>query len=221
MTEETWKALFENNPGILTIFLTGIIFPLVFVFLNNRHARKMKETERKLDLNYQAKEDVRKQEKLVYSSLSKILFDVQQLHVSLSGSCVDKNCIPDALKKFDDSVNKCHDVIADNMLYLSSKAINQVYNFYNQISDLKIRLKKLNEGQHFDLAHVAVYYSSQDLANTVIGLQELFVKEKSELHIEFDKTQQEMMKYCCGQEPPAELKEKYNKLKNSLLAGSY
>lgn len=221
MTEETWKILFENNPGILTIFLTGIIFPLVFVFLNNRHQRKMKETEKKLDLDYQAKEDVRKQEKLVYSSLSKILFDVQQLHVSLSGTCVDKNCIPDALKKFDDSVNKCHDVIGDNMLYLSSKAINQVYNFYNQISTLKIRLKKLNEGQYFDLAHVAVYYSSQDLADTVIGLQELFIKERSELHIEFNKTQQQMMKYCCGQEPPAELQEKYNKLKTTLLAGDY
>lgn len=221
MTEETWKALFENNPGILTIFLTGILFPLVFVFLNNRHTRKMKEVDKKLDLDYQSIEDVRKQEKLVYSSLSKILFDVQQLHVSLSGTCVDKSCIPDALKKFDDSVNKCHDVIADNMLYLSSKAINQVYTFYNQISDLKISLKKLNEGQDFDLAHVVVYYSSQELANTVIGLQELFLKERTELHIEFDKTQQDMMKYCCGQEPPPELIEKYKKLKNTLLAGNY
>jgi hypothetical protein len=221
MTEETLKALFETNPGILTIFFTGIVFPLVFVFLNNRHSRKMKETDKKLDLDFQSKEDIRKQEKLVYSSLSKILFDVQQLHVNLSGTCVDKNCIQDALKKFDESVNKCHEVIADNMLYLSSKSINQVYTFYNQISDLKIRLKKLNEEKHFDLAHVVVYYSSQNLANTVIGLQELFLKERTELQIEFDKTHQDMMKYCCGQEPPKELIYKYNQLKNTLLAGNY
>jgi hypothetical protein len=30
-----------------------------------------------------------------------------------------------------------------------------------------------------------------------------------------------MMKYCCGQEPPAELQEKYNKLKATLAVGDY
>jgi uncharacterized SAM-dependent methyltransferase len=163
-------------------------------------------------LKFKSKDDVRTQEKKVYSALSKILFDVQLLHVSLSGRCVDTNCILDAITKFDESVRKCHDDIADSMLYLSSDSINLIYQFYNLIGQLKIQLQELDKQKEHEMAHVTVFYMSQALANVVIDIQELFVSQRSELKDQFDKTKQQMMRYCCGAEPPKELKEKYEKL---------
>lgn len=216
MNAEVWKAFFENNQGIAIGLVTTLIFPLAFLYLNNRNSRKLKTLEKELELKYLAKNDIRDQEKIVFSSLTKVLFDVQQLHVNLSGSCIDENCIPDAIKRFDENVNRCHAEISNNMLYLSSNAINSIYAFYNQISDLKINLKVLHEQKQFDLAHVAVYYGSQDLAGTVINIQELFVKEKKDLQIAFNKTAQENMRYCCGQEPPEEQKKRFEALKGAL-----
>jgi len=117
--EEIFKLIIEKNPGLINIILTGVFLPLGILWLTNRHSRKLKETEKNVELKYKSKDDIREQEKRVYSSLSKILFDVQQLHVSLSGTCVDTSCIENGLKKFDSSISKCHDDIANNMLYVS------------------------------------------------------------------------------------------------------
>lgn len=216
MTEETLRLILDKNPGIINIILTAVLFPLGFMWLTNRNNRKMKEIEKSLEIKFNSKEDLRQQEKKVYSALSKILFDVQQLHVSLSGTCVDNDCITNAVKKFDESVSKCHDDISNNMLYLSSNAINLIYQFYKQISELKIELKELNDRKAFDMAHVSVFFSSQSLADTVIAVQEIFVVERSDLKVRFDKTQQEMMRNCCGTPPPAALKQKYETLKQTL-----
>jgi hypothetical protein len=213
MDSETLKLLIQNNPGLFNIILTGVILPVAILWLTNRHNRKLKSIEKELDIKYNSKEDLRKQEKMVYASLSKILFDVQQLHVSLSGTCIDHNCITDSVKKFDGSVSKYHEEISNNMLYLPSKAINLIYQFYAAISQLKLELNELNEKKTFDMAHVSVYYSSQTLADTLIELQEIFIKERDDLKVQFDKAQQQMMKYCCGTEPPDELKKKYETLK--------
>lgn len=86
---ETIRLILEKNPGLINILLTAVVLPLAILWLTNRHSRKMKEIEKNLELNFKSKDDLREQEKKVYSSLSKILFDVQQLHVSLSGNCVD------------------------------------------------------------------------------------------------------------------------------------
>ncbi len=217
MTDETLRLIIENNPGLFNIILTGLLLPIGILWLTNRHSRKLKEIEKQLDIKYNSKDDLRKQEKMVYSSLSKILFDVQQLHVSLSGTCIDNKCISDAIQKFDSSVTKYHEDISNNMLYLSSKAINLIYSFYIDISQLKLELKELNDRKAFDMAHVSVYYSSQSLADTLISIQEIFIKERDDLKVEFDKAQQEMMKYCCGTEPPEDLKKKYDALKQSLV----
>lgn len=171
-TKGWFQILLENNPGIGTIFITALLLPLFMLWLNNRHQRKMKELEKELDVKYSSTEDLRLQEKRVYASLSKILFDVQQLYVALSGSCVDKDCINNAVKRFDESITKYHDQISDNLLYLSSEVINKIYTFYNQVSDLKIDLMELNDNNNFEMAHVCVFQSSENLANTVIDLQE-------------------------------------------------
>jgi hypothetical protein len=192
--------------------------PFGILFLTNRNNRKLKRIEKNLDIQYKPKEDLRAQEKKVYASLSKILFDVQQLHVSLSGTCVDANCIVDSLKKFDQSVSRCHDEIADNMLYLSSAAINLIYRFYSKIGELKIQLQELDKRKEYDMAHVTVYFSSQVLADSLIDIQELFTNQRSDLKIQFDRAQQQMMRYCCGEEPPTEFKKRYEDLKAAMVA---
>lgn len=214
---DTIRLILEHNPGLINIIVTGVILPVAILLLTNGHSRKIKEIEKNLDLRFNAQEDIRNQEKKVYSSLSKILFDVQQLHVSLSGTCIDTDCLKDSLKQFDVSVSKYHAEISDNLLYLSSDAINIIYKFYNQISNLKIELKELNESKNFEMAHVAVYYASKTLADTVIEIQENFVSERNELKLQFNKDKQEMMKYCCGTEPPSELKERYEILRMKVM----
>ena len=213
---ETIKLILEKNPGLFNILLTAVILPIAILLLTNWHTRRMKLIEKKLELNFKSKDDLREQEKAVYSSLSKILFDVQQLHVSLSGTCVDRKCIADALKRFDSSVSKCHEEISSNMLYLSSDSINLIYGFYNLIGELKIQLQELDKRQEYTMANVVVFYQSGLLAEIVINIQELFISQRSELKIHFDKTKQEMMKYCCGREPPVALKEKYQDLKEAM-----
>lgn len=168
-------------------------------------------------MKYSSKEDLRNQEKQVYASLSKILFDVQQLHVALSGTCVDQDCINNAVKKFDESVTKYHEEISNNLLYLPSDIINDIYTFYHQMSELKIELKELNDSKTFDMAHVCVYQKSEQLASTVIILQEKLVKKRTDIQIDFDKTRQDMMKYCCGRKPPQDLIDKYEHLKQKMI----
>ncbi|WKZ76148.1 MAG: hypothetical protein QY303_05350 [Vicingaceae bacterium] len=214
---EIIKYILENNPGLVNIILTGVLLPLGILWLTNRNNRQLKRIEKNLELQFKTKDDIREQEKRVYSSLSKILFDVQQLHVSLSGTCVDTSCIIDALKKFDNSVSKCHSDIADNMLYLSSESINLIYDFYNTIGQLKIQLQELDRQKEYNLANVTVYYSAQNLADTLIQIQELFISQRSDLKVQFDKLSQEKMRYCCGQEPPKELKEKYEQVRTAMI----
>jgi hypothetical protein len=67
------------------------------------------------------------------------------------------------------------------------------------------------------MANVIVYYASQELANTLIDIQDLFISQRSDLKIEFDRLKQENMKYCCGNEPPADIKEKYEQLKATMI----
>lgn len=213
MTGETLRMILDKNPGLLNILLTGVMLPLGILWMTNRYNKKLREAEKTLELKNNSKEDLREQKKMVYSSLSKILFDIQQLHESLSGNCSDSGCIANGLKKFDESVFKYHGVISNNMLYLSSPVINLIYKFYREVSEMKSALSGINELKAFDMAKVAVFYSSQLLAETVIDVQEIFVKERSDLKVQFDRSQQGIMKQICGMPPSKEIQEKYKALK--------
>lgn len=213
---ETLQLIIQNNPGLVNILLTAVLLPLFIMALNNRHTRKMKMIEKNLDLQYKSKDDLREQEKKVYASLSRILFDVQQLHVSLSGTCVDTSCIENGLQKFDAALQTSHEEISNNMLYPSSDAINLLYTFYGEIGKLKIELKELDKLRKYEMAHAVVYYGSRKLADSLINIQELFISQRSDLKIQFDKKKQEMMPYCCGGEPPQKVKEEYEKLKATM-----
>ena len=211
-----WIKLFTEKPEIVVTVLCGFLLPIALVWLNNYYNLKGKNKERELDAKFNAKEELRKQEKAVYGSLSKMLFDVQQLHVSLSGSCVDENCIKDAVEKFDKSVTKYHDELSNNLLYMSSPVINDIYLFYNKLSDLKLGLKDFNDSKNFEMAHVLVYFYSTELAKILIDIQDRLLKTRTDLNIEFDRTKQEMMMYCCGTKPPQELIDKFQKLQGGL-----
>ena len=217
MNNDTLRMILDKNPGLLNILLTGVLLPLGILWMTNRYNKKMRETEKFLDINNNSKEDLRAQKKLVYSSLSKFLFDIQQLHDSLFANCKDSECIHNAVKYFDESVSKYHGVISNNMLYLSSSVINMIYTFYRQIGEMKTELRQIDEHKAFDMANVSVFYYSQALADTVIALQEIFVKERSDLKVQFNRTQQEMMKDFCGTPPTESSKKKYEILKKKFL----
>lgn len=202
-------TLLTEKPEILVTVLSGFLLPIILVWLNNRYNLKQKDIEKQLELKYSTKNDLKNQEKAVYSSLSKILFDVQQLHVSLSGTCIDENCINNAVTKFDASITKYHEEISNNLLYMPSKVIDKIYKFYSKISDLKITLKGFNDSKNYEMAHVSVYLDSTELAEILIDIQDFFIQKDEILKKDFDKTQQEMMKYCCGSKPPKELFDKY------------
>lgn len=210
----SWVSiLLENNPGFANLLLTSFLLPLAILIYTNWNNNKAKRLEKQLNLSFNTKEDLRRQEKMIFGSLSKILFDIQQLYVSLSGTCVDSDCITEAISAFNESLKKNHSEISDNLLFLSSELIDNIYLFYNKMSDLKIEIEELNVKKEYKMAHVCVYKYSEELANIVISLQEKLVQKRKDIAIEFDKTKQENMRYCCGQAPPKHLIEKYNKLK--------
>ena len=213
---ETLRLIFDKNPGLLSILLTGVLLPLGILWLTNRHSRKQKETESSQEVKYNSRVNLRHQEKIIYASFSKILFDVQQLHTFLSGIVIDSDIISTSMKKFDESVAKYHGDISGNMLYLSSPAINLIYKFYTQLSEMKIEIREINLRKAFDMAPISVYYFSQLLASTAVDVQEIFVNERSDVKIQFDKTQQEMMQIFCGNPPSQMLKNKYDLLKQTI-----
>jgi hypothetical protein len=215
-TSNWFEILIDNNPGLFTVLITGLLLPIGVLIITNRNSRKLKELEKELEQKYQGKQEVKNQEKAVYSSLSKILFDVQQLHVGLSGNCIDKNCIDGAVTKFDSSITKYHEEISNNLLYMPSIIIDNIYKFYSKISDLKISLKEWNDSKNFEMAHVSVYSYSIELADILINIQELLVSENAVLKNNFDKAEQEMMRYCCGRKPPKEVIEKYIELSKQI-----
>jgi hypothetical protein len=216
MNNDTLQLLLDKNPGILSILFTGVLLPLGILWLTNRHNRKQKESEKSLDIKYNSKEDLRHQKRMIYASLSKILFDLQQLHTSLSGSAIDSDYLIDSVKRFEGSVSKYHGDISNNMLYLSSPVINLIYQFYSQINELKIELRELSLLKETDMARISVFYYSQDMADTLIEVQEVFVRERIDFKVQFDKAEQGMMKKSFGPLPAGAVKEKYEQIKQTL-----
>lgn len=211
---------FKDKPEILITVLSGFLLPIGLVWLNNYYNLKSKSRDKELELEYNSKEEIQRSEKEIYASLSKILFDVQQLYVSLSGTCVDSTCIASAVSKFDSNIDKCHQEISKNLLYMPSNIINEIYRFYSKISSLKISLKEFNESKNFSMAHVCVYDYATEIAEILIDIQEKLLEDKNILKKKFNKAEQQIMKYCCGRKPPKDLLDEYlellSKLKPSL-----
>lgn len=219
-----WSILLEKNPGVVTIFISSFLLPVIILFLTNRQNRKVKELDSKTNLDkikaekdfqfeFDAKSQQRNHESTVHSSLIKILFEVQRLHIELSGDCVDYACVQRAVESFQSAFAKYQAIISDNQLFLSSAIINHLYAFYRHLSELLIELQSLKQAEKVDLAIVSVYNASRALADEIIAIQEVIVKRRNDITTEFDKAHLEMMRNCCGRAPRPEVMEQYNKLK--------
>ena len=222
-----WVTLLEKNPGIATIVVSSFLLPIIILFLNNRHNRQLKtiETEsairktsqeKELDIEFESKATKRNHENIVHSSLVKILFEVQRLHVELSGACVEFKCIEDAIHRFQEAFVKYQGIISDNQLALSPVVTNHVYAFYRLLSELLIELKELAATDSVDVAIVSAYNHAQALADEIIQIQSVVLKERNELVREFRRADMERMRNCCGRQPTRAQIAKYNALKETV-----
>ena len=211
----------------LKTFGPAVLLPIFILWLTGRQSRKIKkvETQFELDKIRETKELERKfssdfekkqHEKIVHSSLIKILFEVQTLHIALSGNCVDFNCIEEATKNFKEAFSKYQAIISDNQIYLSSSVTNNLYKFYKALGQLMIELKEIQQKQYYDIAIVAVYDHSQILADEILNIQEAFIKQRAELNADFNKIELTDFKACCGQQPPEEQRQKYYQLMGQI-----
>lgn len=225
--KEIIKTVLETNPGLFSAVVLPVAI-LLITFWQNRRIKKLEnkylldkeEKTRQMDQKFDSKKEIREQERIVHSSLVRILFDIQKLHIDLSTDCVDYKCISDGLSKFNESFDKNQKLISDNLLCLPSEIINNIYAFYKRLSELIIELKDYKDQGNQDLAMVSVYFYARLLADDIIDIQHYIIKERQkeeEAEIEFDKLKVEMMRYCCGRTPPKELRDRYEELKKVRL----
>lgn len=211
----------------LKTFGPAVILPIVILWLTGRQSRRIKKLEQEFDINKVAKvkelelahginKEKKEHEKLVHSSLIKILFEVQKLHISLSGNCVDYKCLSTAANDFKEAFTKYQSIISDNQIYLSSSITNSLYSFYKTLGQLMIEIKELQDSNNFDVAIVPVYEFSQQLADIIIEIQEKFIQNRSDLFTEFNKIELTEFRACCGQQPNENLRKKYYNLKRQI-----
>lgn len=227
--KELVLELLRTNPGVANTALTAVLLPLVILWMTNRHNRKLKERDHKSELKRAefmkrlegaVNENMQKadHERLVHSSLIKILFEVQALHIALSGSCVDYKCIDEAMDKFKTSLAKYQQAIADNQLLLSSTVTNLLYRFYRVIGQVLIELKNLKDAQQYDLAVACVYESAQELADAIIAIQDEFNKRRADVEEEFVNADLGHFRQCCGAAPSEEVMRRYRAAKEKMDA---
>ena len=51
---DTIALILEHNPGLINIIVTGVILPVAILMITNRHSRKIKETEKELNLKFKS-----------------------------------------------------------------------------------------------------------------------------------------------------------------------
>jgi hypothetical protein len=160
----------------------------------------------------------KKHEIVVHSSLVKILFEVQKLHISLSGSCVDFNCIDKAVTDFQNKFSEIQGQISEYQIYLSSNITNRLYKFYSLLGELLVELKELKDEKQFEIAIASVYNYSVKLATEILEIQDELVKKRQDLKENFNSLKVPYFRTCCGQEPPKEIKEAYERIRKKKMA---
>ena len=211
----------------LKVFGPSVILPIFILWLTGRQSRRIKQLEQGFDIDkfsktkeleqtFTSNREKRDHEKIVHSSLIKILFEVQKLHIALSGNCVDYKCLDEATANFKDSFTKYQGIISDNQIYLSSGITNLLYSFYKTLGQLMIEVQEIQQAKNYELAIVPVYDYSQQLADKIIDIQEAFISKRTDLTTEFNKIELTDFKSCCGQQPPDHLRKKYYSLKHQL-----
>jgi len=213
----------------LKVIGPSVILPIVILWLTNRNTRKNRkmdqifeleklEKNKSLEVDYSMEANRKKHQIVVHSSLIKILFEVQKLHISLSGKCADFDCIDTAVNVFQKKFSEEQAQIAEFQIYLSSNITNRLYKFYSLLGELLVELKEIKDSKNFEIAIASVYNYSVQLAEEVIEIQEELVKKRKDLKEEFDGLKIPNFTNCCGQEPPKEIQEEYERVTKKKIA---
>lgn len=227
--KEIALEILKSNPGIVNNLITVLLLPIILLIITSRQSRKQKELEQKFEIE---KEKLKKQlelgidpentkkiqENTVYSSLIKILFEVQKLHIELSGNCVDYKCLEKAVESFKASFTKYQEIISENQLYLKPKTTNELYDFYQTLGNLLIEIKEIETNKKYELAHVTVYFHAQHLAQVVLNIQEGLSEIRSDLDYKIKGEELNNFINCCGRPPQQKDVEKYKEM-NPLHKG--
>ena len=219
-----WTTLVEKNPGIGTVFISavvsGFLVPVIMLYLNNRQTRQIKQLDAQIDIEKsdakrrQDETASRESQKLEYESaihacLVKILFGVQQLHVELSGTCVDHKCIDTAVSHFQKTLSEYQTIIAEKQLLLNATLTNAIYGYYATVSELLIELREMSRGENLDLAIVSVYQHATALADHIVSIQSEILKRRNELQNNLRPADFDKMRSCCGSRPDPQLVRRY------------
>ena len=221
------ELLIEKNPGLGNIVVSSFLLPVIILIINSHHNYKLKkheseiglkkiETEKEIQAKYENTTQKRQYQNIVLSSLVKLLFEVQRLHVELSSKCDDQTCIDKALERFNEAFARYQSLIADNQIYLSHTITNHLYAFYSELSELLIELNDIKSSGQFEIAIVPVYNKAKSLAGEIIAIQKLMLKERGELTDQFEAAHLEKMKNCCGREPSETQLAAYKVLKRRV-----
>ncbi len=216
---------------ILRFGLPSVLLPLLIIRWNNQHNIKLKELEQKLEVEklstsksiektFVVDNEKRIHEKDVYACLLKTLFEIQKLHIELSGNCVDFKCIDSAVMKFKASLTKYQEIIADNQIYLSAEATNYLYGFYQLTGELLIELKEIQDKKKYHLANACVYLKSQFLAMKTLQVRHGFNQDSQE-QIDEELFEKEYSNFisCCGNAPGSSLMEEYFDFSSEFKTG--
>lgn len=208
-----WTKFFSEHPETIVTILSGFLLPIVLVWLNNRYNLKQKEKEHEISREFNREDEQVSHEKIIHSSLVKILFEIQRLYISLS--CEPNNnddCILNASIEFQKSFGKYQAIISDNQIFLQSKVVNELYKFYNLIGEILVELNQIRESGNQNVARVCVYDRSQELADIILTIQGIFVDKRSKLFGDLKVIRDEMKDFrtCCGPPPPGPLRERYD-----------
>lgn len=212
----------------LKTFAPAVVLPIAILWITTWQNRRMKKLEQEFDIkkitkskeadvSFALDREKKEYEKIVHASLIKILFEVQKLHISLSGNCVDFQCLNEASIDFKEAFSKYQAIISDNQIYLSSGATNKLYSFYKELGQLMIEIKNLQDSKNYDVAIVCVYEYSQRLADIIIEIQEEFIKNRQDLTADFKKVELTEFRNCCGRPPSKQLLDKRNELMNKRV----
>ena len=214
-----WLTFFSDHPEIIVTILSGFLLPIILVGLNNRYNLKRKAKEQEIEREYKFDDEQLNHEKIIHSSLVKILFEVQKLYISLSCDPEqEKDCIVDATKDFQTCFAKYQGIISDNQIFLQSKVVNELYKFYNTVGEILIELNQIRASGERGIARICVYDRSQELADTILNIQEIFISKRKKLFGDLKVIREEMKEFntCCGPPPPGELRDKYDKVMKGL-----
>jgi len=209
----------SDHPEIVVTILSGFLLPIILVWLNNRYNLKTKEKEQELTREFKFDDEQVSHEKIIHSSLVKILFEIQKLYISLScDPDKEEDCIVDASKEFQACFAKYQAIISDNQIFLQSKVVNELYRFYNAIGEILVELNQIRATGDQEIARVCVYDRSQELADIILNIQEIFVGKRKKLFGDLKVIREEMKEFktCCGPPPPGELRVRYDKVMEGL-----